>query len=83
MSLGCPSPFSSDGSDGITVVGLWVVWAGTHLVAVHTIHSLSWVKLSLDRCSIERQVQKAIPTVLTVGSQGEVHILSYSGNRIG
>ncbi len=25
--------------DGVVVVGLWIVWAGTLLVAVHTIHS--------------------------------------------
>ncbi len=80
MSPSCPSPFFSDDATGAAVVGLWMVWAGTHFVAVHTIHSLVWAKLLPDRCSIEHQVQQVIISFLTVLSQGEVNILGYSRN---
>ena len=35
------SPHPQEGGIVAVVVGLWIVWAGTLFVAVHTIHSLA------------------------------------------
>jgi hypothetical protein len=40
------SPHPQEGDIVAVVVGLWIVWAGTLFVAVHTIHSLAPVHFS-------------------------------------